>query len=127
MKDDLFFVFKMLVLTSLVVVIFQIKSGGQTIEERFDSFLKTSILVDYIQEATDGGIILGKKGYQKADAGFHVVLAKIKRKRDQPKGLNASTGVHVQGESPSDDEPKKPSRSYMFWKKWRRHTEGQQN
>jgi hypothetical protein len=98
MKDDLIFVFKMLGLTALVVVIFQVRTGGQTIEERFDNFLKTSILVDYIQEATDGGIALGKRGYQKADLSIHAIMAKLKRRKDQPKGLKATAKREIDEE-----------------------------
>jgi hypothetical protein len=98
MKDDLIFVLKMLGLTALVVVIFQVRTGGQTIEEHFDSFLKTSILVDYIQEATDGGIALGKKGYQKADVSLHAIMGRLKRKKDQPKGLKVAAKHDVEEE-----------------------------
>jgi hypothetical protein len=91
MKEDLFFVMKMFGLTVLVVMGMQVHTGGKTIEEHFNTWLKSSIIVDYMQEATDGGKILTQNVYKKLDTSFHAVMMKITRKKDRQKGLNVVT------------------------------------
>jgi hypothetical protein len=82
MKDDIFFIIKMLGLTCGVVVLMQIHTGGTTLENHFYGFLKNSIFVDYLQEATDGGVALTKTAYKKADEGLHSLISKMDRKRN---------------------------------------------
>lgn len=77
MIGDLFFVFKMLVITCFIIVVAQVKIGPKTLEDHFQGWLKTSIFVDAVQEAIDGGVVLAKASYKKADMGIHGVLAKI--------------------------------------------------
>ena len=91
MKEDLFFVLKMFGLTALVVMAMQVHTNGKTLEEHFNGWLKSSIIVDYMQEATDGGKILTKNVYQKMDTSFHALMTKITRKKDRQKGLNVVT------------------------------------
>jgi hypothetical protein len=74
---DLFFVFKMFVITCVIVVIAQVKIGQKSLEDHFQGWLKTSIFVDTVQEAIDGGVLLTKAGYKKADTEIHGVLAKV--------------------------------------------------
>ena len=90
MKEDIFFVLKMLGLTCLVVMLMQIHLGGSTVENHFYGFLKNSIFVDYLQEATDGGVALTKKGYKEAGEGFHSLVSKLDRRH------NPSAKSHAQ-------------------------------
>jgi hypothetical protein len=91
MKDDIFFVIKMLGLTCVVVVLMQVHMGGTTLENHFYGFLKNSIFVDYLQEATDGGVALTKKGYKKADEGVHSLISRLDRRH------NPAARTHAQG------------------------------
>ncbi len=90
MKEDIFFILKMFGLTVLVVMGMQVHVGGKTVEDHFNGWLKSSIIVDYIQEATDGGRVLTKNLYQKLDSTFHIVMTKITRKKDRQKGMSVS-------------------------------------
>jgi len=77
MIRDFFFIVKMFVFTILIVIVAQVKIGQKTLEDHFHGWIQTSIFVDAVQEAIDGGVILAKASYKKADSEMHVVLAKI--------------------------------------------------
>lgn len=77
MISDAFFFLRMLVFTTLIVLFSQVKIGEQTIEDHFQGWVKSSMFVDSIQEAVDGGIALTKLSYQKIDLGMHGALAKL--------------------------------------------------
>ncbi|MCC6278205.1 MAG: hypothetical protein IT289_09855 [Oligoflexia bacterium] len=88
-KDAVFFI-KMLGLTVLVALILQARVGQQTIEDHFDGWVKTSVIVDSIQEAIDGGILLVNAGYKKADSGLRYFFARMTKRHEGPKerGIN---------------------------------------
>ena len=104
MMKDVFYVLKMLVLTALIVMIAQVHVGQLTLEDHFDSWAKNSILVDYIEEAVDGGIAVAKATYGKADASMQLMFAKISRKHaKRDRGFHFSFKRH--DEKADDSNP----------------------
>lgn len=111
MKQDLAFLGKMFVLTIFVVFLMQIRLGGKTLEYHFDTWLKNSIVVDYMQEATDGAVALGKSAYQKVDNQIHMLMGKWNRRKSQGRSLNIITR-HSSEEEEQYDQPVRGSEAY---------------
>ena len=66
--SDLFFVFKMLIMTTVVVFFMQIQIGKQTLEKHSLAWIRTSPLIGQLQEVADGAVILITKIYGEATA-----------------------------------------------------------
>ncbi|MDZ4676488.1 MAG: hypothetical protein SGI74_03175 [Oligoflexia bacterium] len=85
MIKDLLFVIKMLGLTVIVALAFQTKFGDKSVEEEFHHWIKTSVFVDLIQEAVDGGVVLTRAGYKSADTNVRKILSKLSKRREDKK------------------------------------------
>ena len=95
MIKDILFVLKMFGLTVIVAMIMQARVGEKTLEDEFHHILKTSVLVDPIQEAVDGGIAATRAGYRQADAGIRKILSKVSRRREdsRERGLHSIVNI----------------------------------
>ncbi|MDZ4662815.1 MAG: hypothetical protein SGJ18_14475 [Pseudomonadota bacterium] len=58
---EIFFTIKMGFLTFVIVMLMQIQMGTQTIEQHSLNWIRTSSMVDQLQEVADGGIIAMRK------------------------------------------------------------------
>jgi hypothetical protein len=86
MIQDLFFAVKMLGVTVLVVLLLQLKVGDQTLDERFQTWVKGSFAVALFQDTVDGFIAAGKDGYKEANKKLTTQMYKIKSKRNEDRG-----------------------------------------
>jgi len=75
----------MLGLTVIVALAFQTKFGDKSVEEEFHHWIKTSVFVDLIQEAVDGGVVLTRAGYKSADTNVRKILSKLSKRREDKK------------------------------------------
>jgi hypothetical protein len=109
MIRDFFFFVKMLILTAFVVMFAQVKIGNATMETRFDAWVKNSVLVDYLQEAIDGGLALLKVSYSKADSNMHFLLARISRKHTKKDSSLFHFSLKRHNTDKTDGEPSSES------------------
>ena len=79
---DLFFLFKMMVVTTVIALFMQVHLGEQTAETYFHGWLKSSAFVDWTQTAVDGGLILTKTAYLKAKDTVDPMIAKFSKHRN---------------------------------------------
>jgi hypothetical protein len=103
MIRDFFFVVRMLGLTVLVALALQTKAGEKTVEETFHQWIKTSVFVDFIQGAVDGGVALTKTSYKSADTGIKKVLAKLSKRPEKAKDRSL-TNFQLKRYNDDDDE-----------------------
>lgn len=101
MIKDIFYVLKMFVITVLVVVVMQVHIGEKSIEDHFHAWVKHSVIVDYAEEALDGGTSLVRGIYQKADSGIQTLLSKTIRKHEKKeRSLGFSLKRHTEDKNP---------------------------
>lgn len=80
MISDLWFIVRMMVVTTLVMVFMQVKVGEETIDTTFKNFLTDSMFVGALQKSVDGFLAATKDGYLAMHKNLGGVLGKISRK-----------------------------------------------
>ena len=65
---DIFFIFRVLMLTVTAILIFQVKVGETTLEQKSEAWIRSSTLVTPLQEVADGTVVVIHKLIKKAEA-----------------------------------------------------------
>lgn len=84
-------ILKAIVITIAVCMLLQVKTGQQkTLEQDLYSWIQTSVIVDYMQTAIDGGVSIVKTGYQHTHLMVTKNLAKLSRREKK----TGERGIH---------------------------------
>jgi hypothetical protein len=116
MIRDVFFVIRILGLTVLVSLFLQVQVGQITLEDHFQSWVKSSFVVDSLQDVIDGGVALTRAGYKKADSGVRALLSRIGRRggeagRDRANAFGFKLKRHYEKDDEVDYQEEEPTRS----------------
>lgn len=104
MIKDIFFMAKMILLTALVCMGLQVKVGEKTLDHEFYSWVESSVVVDYIQTAIDGGISITKTGYKQVHLMVTGILNKYSKRSKKDTGFASVFKRHQQKEEDASTE-----------------------
>ena len=77
---DIFFIFRVLMLTVAAILVFQIKVGETTLEQKSEAWVRGSALVTPLQEVADGTVVVIHKLIKKAEV---FLAGRISSPKDQ--------------------------------------------
>lgn len=80
MISDLWFVIRMVVVTSMVIIFMQVKVGEETIDKTFKEWMEGSVFVGTLQKSVDGFWAVSKDGYSNLNKNLGGVFGRFSRK-----------------------------------------------
>lgn len=103
--SEIFFVFKALIVTVVIVLILQIKIGPRTVEQRSIAFLHRSVATDALRGVADGAIQAFDDGYTWTKTAFNKQFGGSgESKKSRPSRRQRREQDAVDTEGPAGDD-----------------------